>query len=225
MVSDRQLQYVSTYGGDYTYASKLTYDECYEYVRKLIDEHRAKRDAAKAERKAKKGSHSMDPRLKLIDGMIDMIPEGRYATAPEGEGGHIDFVRIVRIKNRTRKYPAGTLKIQTQHSEVWRTDAVRWPDSMEWSVYRSNVIPMVLLVIADHRTCGRRYGIEKQCCQICGKQLTDDRSRHYLIGPECETHGNNFKVLEEVDDINDGLTFEQLVARGMPTRIWQDKIL
>jgi hypothetical protein len=55
--------------------------------------------------------------------------------------------------------------------------------------------------------------------------LTDDRSRHYLIGPDCDDKPQWKWVIEEVDDKNDGLSYEQLVARGLPTRIWQDKAL
>lgn len=160
-----------------------------------------------------------DPRLDLIKGMIDLVPDGYYATQKES-GATVDFLRISRP---TRGKFAGTLKVQTQHSERWENVLILWPGGT-WSTFDFRAIDMLLLVIADHHTCARRYSVELQACCRCNTQLTDDRSRHYLIGPECEKHWP--WALEEVDNMEEnlGLTYEQLVDRGLPTRIWQDKI-
>lgn len=164
-----------------------------------------------------------DPRLDMISGMLSMVPDGYYATAPQGEGGHVDFLMFKHVEKATKRIPAGTLKIQTQHSEHWMEALVQWP-SGTWSVHKPSVIEQVLLVIADYKTCARRYAIEVQACMRCNKTLTDDRSRHYLVGPECETkHGFTWPIAY-ADEQNDGLSYEALVARGMQTRVWQDKL-
>ena len=160
-----------------------------------------------------------DPRLEMIDGMLDLIPDGYYATQVE-DGATVDFLRLSRP---TRGKYEGTIKFQTQHSERWEIALVRWPGG-NWSQWNSRIVDLVMLIVADHHTCARRYSVELQCCGRCNTQLTDDRSRHYLIGPECEKHWP--WALEEVDNMeaNLGLTFEQLQARGLPTRVWQDAI-
>lgn len=210
-ITSDQLAYIRNLGGDTVWAAKLTLFEASQYI-----------DRLKAEQTEQRSKRVTDPRMKLIEGMIDMIPEGYYATAADGEGAHVDFVRITRVTKPTRKYPVGTLKIQTQHSDLWQVALVHWPSGY-WSIYKPSVIPMVLLVIADYKTCARRYAIELQSCMRCNKQLTDDRSRHYLVGPECENKHHFTWPIAYADEQNGGLSFEQLVARGLPTRVWQDQ--
>lgn len=210
-VTDAQLQYIESLDGDVIHAYKLSYQDAHKYINEL-------------KQKKKESRRVDDPRLEMIKGMIDFIPDGYYATAKDGEGGHVDFLRIKRTTKATRRLPAGVLKIQTQHSERWEDALLLYP-SGRWYVFRRAAIEMVLLVIADHKTCARRYGIEVQACQRCNKTLTDDRSRHYLIGPECEQKHGGAMVIEEVDDLNDGLSFEQLVARGLPIREWQKSVV
>lgn len=172
-----------------------------------------------------------DPRLDLIQKMLDLIPDGYYATQVE-DGATVNFLRLSRP---TRGKFSGTIKVQTQHSERWQLALVYWPyleygpdncykRQPRWDVYDRRAIDMVMLIIADHHTCARRYSVELQRCCRCTTELTDDRSRHYLIGPECETHWP--WAIEEVDnmEMNLGLSYEQLVARGLPTRVWQDSI-
>ena len=208
MPTEAQLKYIEDLGGDVVHAYKLTRTEASEYIERL---------------KVQRRNRPVDPRLEMIGSMLDIVPDGYYATAPQGEGGHVDFLRFTHVTKSTKRIPAGTLKIQTQHSEQWMEALVRWP-SGKWSVYKQSAIEMVMLVIADYKTCARRYAIEVQACMRCNKQLTDDRSRHYLVGPECETkHGFTWPIAY-ADEQNDGLSYEQLVARGKPTRIWQDAL-
>lgn len=209
MVSARQLEYVNKYNGDYKYASKLTYDEAYEYVNKLIQEHRQNRQGSRM---------AKNPKLDIIKGMIDMIPEGYYAA--QNDTGHVDFLRLSRP---TKGEFRNAVKVQTQHSEKWQNALVLWP-SGQWSVYRWNAVDIITLVVVDYKTCARRYAIELQSCMRCNKLLTDDRSRHYLVGPECETKHNFTWPIAYADEQNGGMSFEQLVARGLPTRIWQDQV-
>jgi hypothetical protein len=209
MSTQRQWNYIHDLGGDAVHAAKLTYNEASAYIVRL---------------QAEKRKRPVDPRLNMIGSMLEMVPDGYYATAPQGEGGHVDFLRFTHVTKSTKRIPAGTLKIQTQHSDLWMEALVRWPNG-NWSVYKQSAIEMVMLVIADYKTCARRYAIEVQACMRCNKKLTDDRSRHYLVGPECETkHGFTWPIAY-ADEQNDGLSFEELVARGKPTRIWQDSVL
>lgn len=208
-VTERQLAYIRDLNGDPVHAAKLTKKQASEYIDRLLQ---AKRDEGT--------KVSTDPRLDMVKGMLDLVPDGYYAAAPDGPGGHVDFVRISRpTKGRFK----GSLKVQTQHSEVWKEALILWP-SGQWSVYRRSAVDTLLLVIADTKTCAKRYGIEVQACMRCNKALTDDRSRHYLVGPECETkHGFTWPI-EEADEANNGMSYEQLVARGLPTRVWQEKV-
>jgi hypothetical protein len=214
-ITTRQLDYIKILEGDLTYAAKLSKAEASDYIAKL-------------KFRPKENKKPVDPRLEMIKGLLEFVPDGYYATAPDGPGGHVDFLRINRPKPRRsgkNKFVGATV-IQTQHSEVWKERLVLWP-SGQWSVYRADVIDMLLLVVADHRTCAKRYAIELQSCCVCNTKLTDDRSRHYLIGPICDKKEAWSYVLEEVDDQNDGLTYEELVVRGLPTGPagWQQRTL
>jgi hypothetical protein len=167
----------------------------------------------------KKSAVSDDPRLSMIDGLISMVPEGYYATDKDGDGTHIDYLYIGEEKHGKRF--KGHLVVKTQHSDEWVARMVKWKETGKWSVYPMaygrDVIEIVLMVLGDYKTCARRYAIETQRCMRCGKKLTDDRSRHYLVGPECESkHGFTWPIA--FADEQNGMTFEQLVARGMDTR-------
>lgn len=205
-ISPRQKSYINDLGGHWEV--DWSYNTASKEITRLLDQN--------GDRRATK----TDPRLEVVKNMLDMIPDGYYATAPDGAGGHIDFVRIKRPTSGRLK---GCLKVQTQHSERWQEALVYYPNSGKWSVFNQKVVDMLLLVIADHHGCSKRYAIEVQACMCCNKTLTDDRSRHYLIGPVCDKKAAWQWVFEEVDAKNGGLSFEQMVARGLPTRIWQEK--
>lgn len=161
-----------------------------------------------------------EPRLKLLKGMISMIPDGYYA-AQADDTATVDFVMISRPNRGNYK---DHIKVSTQHSENWMPRLALMPNG-RWLVLDRSVIEPLMLVVADHRTCARRYAIELQHCCVCNTALTDDRSRHYLIGPICDKKPQWQHVIEEVDDINGGLSYEDLVRLGQPTRVWQEKIL
>lgn len=211
MSTERQQKYIHDLGGDALHAAKLTFDEASAMIDRLKRERRQNRTAV------------TDPRLDLLKGMIDMVPEGYYATRPD-ENNHVDFLAIRKVTKPTKKFPVGTAKFQSQHSERWEEELVLWP-SGQWSVYNHRYISVIMEVVADYKTCAQRYSIELQRCMRCNTELTDDRSRHYLVGPECETkHGFTWPIAY-ADEMNGGLSFEQLVARGMETRVWQQRAL
>lgn len=152
-----------------------------------------------------------DPRLNMVKALIDLVPSGYFAVQTES-GAHIDFLRISRP---TKKQYAGTTKVQTQHGPNLDVEAVLWP-SGKWSVYKRGVIEMLMLLVADIHTAAVRYAEKMHTCMRCNAELTDPRSRHYGIGPECELKMGYGWVIEEKDERAGG-SYEYLLARGLVT--------
>lgn len=139
--------------------------------------------------------------------LLEMIPSGYYAVRPDDETPY----RFLRLARPTYGKKKGWVKVQTQHSD----DLVdRWfwnpanPDPRT-CVYKFDrtIEDSMLLMIADHRKAGRAYAAEISACHFCNKALTDERSRWYGFGPECEKSAEGEK--DEIDDENGG-TYEYL---------------
>jgi hypothetical protein len=133
----------------------------------------------------------VDVRHEMIAGLLPVIKDGYYAVH-EYEGGHVDFLRVSRPKKHKWN---GCIKIQTVHGSVGGVKlkgepiAALWP-SGSFSVYDRSGAPerMLMLLVADPTAALRRYAkLLGHCCR-CNASLTDDRSRHYGIGPECEKY-------------------------------------
>lgn len=151
---------------------------------------------------------STDPRLDMAKAMFDMVPDGYYAVT-NGDNP-LKFFRVNTIRTqRGRGLPAGTRKIDTQHSEEWIPRVTVYPDG-RWHMRPGFSAEDVLILVADYEDAAYRYGREIGQCARCNKTLTDERSRHYAIGPECEKHWP--WMIEKIDLKNDGLTYEQLLA-------------
>lgn len=142
-----------------------------------------------------------DPRLPVLQGMFDMIPDGYFAVEL-GDGSPLQFYRINTRKVGVYK---GKRTIQTQHSESYIMRAVISPDGT-WMIRPGMSVDHVALVIADHKSAARAYALEIGKCCRCNTKLTDERSRHYGIGPECEKHWP--WMLEMVDLQNDGVAYQ-----------------
>lgn len=125
--------------------------------------------------------------------MIKSMRDGRYAVRPDSSTPYT-FVRVSRPKSGRMK---GALKIQTQHSEAYKDCIVIWP-SGRVSVYDRRVDSSLLLIVVDPVTATRAYGQELGRCCRCGRELTDERSRYYGIGPECEEHWP--EIINTVDE-------------------------
>lgn len=120
--------------------------------------------------------------------------QARFAVSKSGtEADDLVFIRVSLIKpykNGKRRAFQGCVKIQTQHSDDLIDRFVIDPNGK----YRSEsttLSPEVMAgylasVIVDPRSAAIRYGRAKEQCCSCGKSLTDERSRWYGIGPECE---------------------------------------
>jgi hypothetical protein len=198
MSSPRQRSWLSDLGHPESETVAWTYDQASAKITELT---------TSAPRRPRM---SDDPRLPMVKALIEMVPDGYYAVQAES-GAHIDFLRISRPKKR--QY-AGTTKIQTQHGPNLDVEAVLWP-SGQWSIYKRGVIDMLMLLVADSHTAARRYATKKGRCMRCTADLTDRRSRHYGIGPECEKARP--WAIEEVDEMNDGHSYEWLAARNLVT--------
>lgn len=120
--------------------------------------------------------------------MVEAMREGRYAVEVALPGQHKDWV-FVRVSRPTRGKKAGCLVLQTQHSDYYKPLLIIYPSGSVWFAQRGEKLDMALMMIAaDPFTSAMNYGRELGCCSRCARELTDERSRHYSIGPECERH-------------------------------------
>jgi hypothetical protein len=128
--------------------------------------------------------------------MLRDIEDGRYAVDPAG-GDNYTFIRVSRPKHGKHR---GAIKVQTQHSDDLITRVLIYPSGMV--VWRMESLVELILIIAVNKTaCSVAYGRKIGRCCRCGKTLTDERSRHYGIGPECEQHWPH--IIEEVDQLEE----------------------
>jgi hypothetical protein len=122
--------------------------------------------------------------------MLTETPDGYYAVRLDDNDSY-QFLRI------SRKFPKhsnkiGCIQVQRQASEtLYEVLMYRPLDSPEGSdewlrVSRRQYEKYVILAMVDPLTAGMAYAKELEHCCRCGKALTDARSIHYGIGPECE---------------------------------------
>lgn len=123
----------------------------------------------------------VDPRVAVVEGMFSMVPDAYFAVRPDT---NVPFT-FVRVSTPTRGKWKGTRKVQTQHGPNLDLAAARFP-SGRWSVYKPDVLDAMLLIVTDPLGAAMTYAHEIEKCCRCNTQLTDDRSRWYGIGPDCE---------------------------------------
>ena len=213
-ITDSQFNYaVKILGGDEFRALRMNKSEASAYIKQLLRDK--KRGTSVSTPSAPAPATRIpwtptpkpppDPRLMMVKGILDtgMVPDGYFATQSE-DGAPVTFIRLSHPKRN--KY-AGSLKIQSQHGPRLETDAILW-SSGNWSVNRSSIIDPMISLVTDFRSCAMRYSkLIGKCCR-CNSPLTDDKSRHYGIGPICDQVWT--WVIEMIDDQNDGKSFEQL---------------
>ena len=200
MVTEAQLKYIRDLGGDVVHAAKLTRVDASSY----IDELRRKPKAVQPV--TVPPAPVEDPRLTMAKTMLTTVADGYYATQKE-EGASVFFMRLSRPK--TGKY-AGGIKVQSVHGSPIKPtlmDAMLYfPDSGKYyfegrysreAIWREKLIESILFLVTDSWGCQRRYAEKMERCCRCNASLTDDRSRHYGIGPECEKHWPH--IIEQVD--------------------------
>lgn len=123
--------------------------------------------------------------------------EARYATRPD-QSVPYTFMRVWLPKSGKRK---GQLIIRTQHSDSYMDALVILANGNSLHPNAGERFDTALMIAcADPITSTMNYAREKGVCGSCGKTLTDERSRYYGIGPECERKGNGPKVIERVNE-------------------------
>ena len=139
----------------------------------------------------------------LVTGERD---QARYAVSKSGgETDDLVFLRVSLIKpykSGKRRAFQGCVRIQTQHSDDLIDRFIVDPNGK----YRSESTTMgaesmagyLASVIVDPRGAAARYGRAKEQCCVCGKTHTDERSRWYGIGPDCETRYE--EIIHESDE-------------------------
>jgi hypothetical protein len=203
MASERQVDYVKALGGDPLRAAKMTRAQVSDYITELKSKPKVEPAAPQPA-----STTLTDPRLDLLNGLLDGVRDGYFAVQID-ENDPLTFMRISRP---TRGQYDGALKIQTQHSDELKLAAVRWP-SGTWSTYRGKwIIDRLMVLVVDPTRASMKYAQELNHCAKCNKDLTDERSRHYGIGPDCEKLWPHH--IERVDEMHGG-SYEQLRARSM----------
>lgn len=138
--------------------------------------------------------------------MLEAVRNGRYAISLDGSD-RLRFVRVNRIKERKgmsyrSRALIGFTRIQTQHSDDLINRALISPEGNVRLESRTMGLPEItaalVTIITDQRGAAIRYGQELGQCCVCGKALTDERSRYYGIGPDCEQRWP--EIIDEVDD-------------------------
>lgn len=140
---------------------------------------------------------SEDPRIAMLKGLMDLVPDGYYAVRPD-DSVNYSFIRISSPKTGHYK---GARKVQTQHSDDLHDRLIIWP-SGRWTVKSSSILDDMMLLVADQAGCAMAYADEIGKCCRCNKALTDARSRHYGIGPDCEQVWPH--IIELRDEANGG---------------------
>lgn len=174
-LSKPQFDYIAALKGDCDKARWYSYNQASAYINEL-----------KGARTVTAGSWT-DPKLEMLKGLIDMVPDGYFAVQ-EYDGGHVEFIRLSTPKGGKFK---DSRKFQTLHgsglSLKLNLAATLWPLG-QWSVYKQGMSDKLILLCADYQGAAMRYAEKmKRCCR-CNAELTDGRSRWYCIGPECEKH-------------------------------------
>lgn len=120
--------------------------------------------------------------------LLEVLPAGHFAVRSDANEPYT-FLRIRKPKNG--RFTGCTI-IQTRHGDRFITRFALFPNGKTWiwTTVRHHVAFLenaMMLVLADYQYAMMTYGREIGKCMICGKTLTDERSRWYGIGPDCET--------------------------------------
>lgn len=139
-------------------------------------------------------------RMDIIVPLLTNVKEGYYATET-GDGRYNDL-RFFRISRPKKGNYAGNVKIQWQLADSWELAMLVRPNGTFWEP-RSlpfSMVDYLLNIVVDASGCARRYAKEIDKCCRCNTTLTDERSRHYGIGPECEKYWPHIINLVDQED-------------------------
>jgi hypothetical protein len=187
-VTRRQYDYLVDLGADRASAAWLTFYNAKGEIDRLKREQRKMSETHTTPEHRLQTIIPMDYLLKLRDGY--------YASRPDDTQSYTFF----RVSRPNRGKYKGALKIQTQHGPELKLYMVVWDEERvykysDFSKYENDL----LLVTVDMRGCAMEYAKVIGHCMRCNTELTDDRSRWYGIGPECEKHWP--EIIDEINDI------------------------
>jgi hypothetical protein len=204
-ITERQLNYAcNILGGSKAYAVTLSKTAASKWIDDL------KRGSAAANTKAQPEPQPVVPapvqdrwsqwQYQTPLAMVEKVKDARFAVRHDDNEPY-KFLRITRPTHGKKK---GALVIQSQHSDLYKDCVIVWP-SGRVSTFDKRPDSYLLLVVADPTTASRRYGQELGRCCSCGRELTDGRSIHYGIGPECEKSWP--EIIMQVDDEYGGVEY------------------
>lgn len=186
----RQLSYINDLGGSRAKAVRMSKSEASDYITVLKRRPRPVNLQTTAPNRV-----TTKVPISMLYDAIKPGREGRFAVQADTNTPYV-FFRITTPKSGQF---AGSLKVQTQHGPDFKLALVVWPGvEQRVTVYNKSVEDDLLLVCVDPNGGKIAYGRELHHCGICGKELTDERSRWYGIGPDCETR--NGHIIDLVND-------------------------
>lgn len=121
-----------------------------------------------------------------LSAMLMNTKDGRYAVKMHAD----DPFKFIRLSRPNRGKARDYLKIQSQHAEALASVGLIHTslEPRKRYLYAPSYIPYLRMLACDPTTAAMDYGREMRRCSRCGIQLTDDKSRWFSIGPECEKH-------------------------------------
>ncbi|QFG08568.1 hypothetical protein PBI_ASERPROCKY_82 [Gordonia phage ASerpRocky] len=122
--------------------------------------------------------------------MVSQITDGRYAVTADDNTETIFLRKTSHKSNAKNTRMAGATVLQHRIAEDWNSHTVYWPSgqvSQYSNSYKGTILPEAWAqVFVDPQGAAHRFAEREHRCCSCGTNLTDARSRHYGIGPECE---------------------------------------
>lgn len=181
LATEAQVAYVEKLGGDAEFAKTLSVHACSKYIDNL------KKNPRKPERSAR-----VEQTFQYINGdmLKGMLPVGYFAGQLDSSSRTI-FFRVKTTAKNSRRYPPDSYLVQQAHGNAlglsYTPVCAVWPNGT-FKVYDKSLEPELMTVMADHHSAARMFGQLLGHCARCNAELTDERSRYYGIGPECEQH-------------------------------------
>lgn len=172
-----QLDYIEALAKKKGMSGHLTVPETRSQASTQIAYLKKQRDVANPER----------PGPVVAFPIVNLLKHGRYAVKVE-DGSNEIFVHVTRPKTGPKK---GHVVVSTKHGE-YLTKRVQYTAEGKLifqnnrSIAGQSLAEVLVLILADAEGAAMAYAQKLGVCCRCGKDLTDHRSRHYGIGPECE---------------------------------------
>lgn len=134
---------------------------------------------------------------------LEQVPEGYFAVRHDTNEPWA-FFRIARPNFGRYK---GCIKIQSKHSEQLVDRWIYYPMThrvLQHQYRDRDIESYVMLIVADWHGATMEYARAFNRCGCCSKELTDERSRWYGVGPECEKKPRWAFAVEDVDNSDKG---------------------